>query len=77
MEYILNRITVDPDKCNGKPVIRDTRLTVQTVLEFLGAGEDEKEILRQYPFLEPDDIRASIKFAVELMNNNYSLKATA
>ncbi len=63
MEYLSDRITIDPDLCNGKPTIRGLRITVQTVLEFLGAGETETEILKQYPSLEKADLTACIKFA--------------
>jgi uncharacterized protein (DUF433 family) len=62
-QELLRRITVDPEVCNGKPTIRGKRITVQTILEFLGAGEDREEILRQYPSLEPADIDASVAFA--------------
>jgi uncharacterized protein (DUF433 family) len=54
----INRITIDPALCNGKPAIRGTRIAVQTVLEYLGAGESRDEILRQFPMLEPEDIAA-------------------
>jgi len=46
MEYITNRITLDDQLCNRKPTIRGKRITVQTILEFLGAGESREEILR-------------------------------
>jgi uncharacterized protein (DUF433 family) len=58
-----DRITVDAAVCNGKPTIRGKRITVQTVLEYLGAGESREEILRQYPSLEPEDIDACLAFA--------------
>ena len=77
MEYLSDRITIDPDLCNGKPTIRGMRITVQTVLEFLGAGESENEILNQYPSLEKGDITACIKFAADLMNRNYIIKSVA
>jgi uncharacterized protein (DUF433 family) len=77
LEYLGGRITVHPDLCNGKPTIRGKRLTVQTVLEFLAAGESREEILRQYPFLEPEDIDACLRFAARLMEHQYSLKMTA
>lgn len=50
-----SRITVDPEVCNGRPTIRGKRITAQTILEFLLAGENREEILRQYPSLEPAD----------------------
>jgi len=57
-----NRITIDPAICNGKPTIRGLRITVQTVLEYLGAGESHENILRQFPMLEPEDINACLVF---------------
>ncbi len=74
MEYIAERITLDPDLCNGKPTIRGKRITVQTILEFLGAGESAEEILLQYPSLEPDDIAACMRFAAQLMNRHYVIR---
>ena len=62
MECIADRITIDDNLCNGKPTIRGKRITVQTVLEFLSAGENQEEILRQYPSLEMADIAACLKF---------------
>ena len=62
MENILDRIAINSDICNGKPVIKGTRITVQSILDYLSACEKEQEILRQYPFHKPEDIMASIKF---------------
>lgn len=73
-ERLEDRITVDPEICNGKPTIRGKRITVQTILEFLLAGEDREEILRQYPSLEPLDIDACLAFAIKLMSHNYVVK---
>jgi uncharacterized protein (DUF433 family) len=58
-----DRITQDPALCNGKPTLRGKRITVETVLEFLRAGESREEILRQYPSLEDADIDACLAFA--------------
>lgn len=77
MEYIFDRITIDDKILNGKPVIRGKRISVQTILEYLGAGESYEEILKQYPSLEPDDIKACLRFASELMNRNYVIKTVA
>ncbi len=74
MEYIADRITIDEKLCNGKPTIRGKRITVQTVLEFLSAGETAGEILRQYPSLESEDITACLEFAAALMSRNYSIR---
>jgi len=64
--YITERIAIDPDICNGRPIIRGKRITVQTVLEFLFAGTTREELLAQYPILEPADIDACQQFAIEL-----------
>jgi uncharacterized protein (DUF433 family) len=77
MNFISNRITIDENICSGKPTIRGKRIAVQTVLEFLSAGESAEEILNQYPSLEPEDISACLKFATELMNRNYVIKLVA
>ncbi|WP_428654193.1 DUF433 domain-containing protein [Runella sp.] len=69
--YITERIAIDPDICNGRPIIRGMRITVQTVLEFLFAGTTREEILYQYPMLEPEDIDACQQFAIKLMEKHY------
>jgi uncharacterized protein (DUF433 family) len=61
-EYLGGRITLHPDLLNGKPAIRGKRIAVQTVLEFLAAGESREEILRQYPSLEPEAIDPCFAF---------------
>jgi uncharacterized protein (DUF433 family) len=67
------RITIDPEICNGRPVIRGMRVTVETVLGYLGAGDSAEEILKQYPMLEAEDITACLVFASRLMHNRYTL----
>ena len=75
--YMEGRVTIDPDICNGKPTIRGQRITVQTILEFLSAGESETEILRQYPTLTKEDIRSCLQFATEMMGQRFSLQKIA
>jgi uncharacterized protein (DUF433 family) len=58
MKEVLNRITIIDGICNGKPTIRGMRITVQTVLEYILAGDSDKEILESYPFLEKEDLEA-------------------
>lgn len=77
MEYLTERITIDNNLCNGKPTIRGKRITVQTILEFLGAGDTKEEILRQYPTLVLEDIDACLQFAANLMSHQFSTKAIA
>ncbi len=77
MTKIGDRITIDETICNGKPTIRGKRITVQTILEFLSAGETAEEVLRQFPSLEREDISACLEFASGLMNRNYVIKSIA
>jgi uncharacterized protein (DUF433 family) len=77
MEYITERITIDPDLCNGKPTIRGKRITVQTILEYLSSGDSKEEILEAYPSLESEDIDSCLKFASKLMKNQYDIRPTA
>lgn len=65
MQVVSDRITIDENICNGKPTIRGKRIAVQTILEFLGAGESIEEVLNQYPSLEREDITACLKFVVK------------
>ena len=55
-------ITVSPTLCNGKPTIRGMRITVETVLGYLEAGESREEILKNFPNLEEADIDACLDF---------------
>ncbi len=77
LSYFDGGITIDADLCNGKPTIRGQRITVQTIIEFLSAGETEEEILRQYPTLNKKDIHICLAFASQMMNRKYSLKEIA
>lgn len=62
MENLLDRITIRPDLCHGKPTIRNKRYTVELILDLLSAGMTNEEILQDHPALETDDIRAAIVF---------------
>ena len=77
LEYLDGRITVNPDLCNGRPTVRGLRITVETVLGFLSAGDSPDEILHQYPSLERSDIDACIRFAADLMAHRYTLQRVA
>lgn len=76
-EADLSRITIDPDVCNGKPVIRGLRITVETVLGHLSAGDSAEDILAAFPMLEPEDVTACLAFASKLMGHRYSVKEVA
>jgi len=58
-----SRITFNPDQCGGRPCIRGMRIRVKDVLDMLAAGASESEILSDFPYLEPEDIRASLEYA--------------
>ena len=60
---LLQRITIEPGKCGGRPCIRGLRLRVADVLHLLSAGATFEEILADYPFLEREDILAAIEYA--------------
>jgi uncharacterized protein (DUF433 family) len=61
-----DRISVEPKVCHGKPCIKGTRIMVSIILDYLHAGDDRAEILRQYPTLEPLDIDAALGYAAWL-----------
>ncbi len=63
MEKMNARITINPEICNGKPIIRGMRITVKTVLDFLASGESAENLLQAYPFLEREDILACLNYA--------------
>lgn len=77
MDFLTDRIVIDSAICNGKPIIRGKRITVQTILEFLSAGDSKEDILKQFPSLVAEDIDACLKFAVNLMSHQYSIRAIA
>ena len=60
---LLRRISARPDVFGGKPIIRNMRLSVETILSLLAQGASAEEILDDYPKLEQDDIRACIAYA--------------
>lgn len=59
------RITIEPGKCGGRPCIRGMRITVYDVLSYLASGMSEEEILKDFPYLEADDIRACLVYAAD------------
>ena len=64
-----DRIEVNPEICHGKPVIRGTRIMVRNILGSLAGGESITDILKNYPELTTEDIRAAIAFAIELVDD--------
>jgi uncharacterized protein (DUF433 family) len=63
MTALLDRISIDPKICFGKPCIKGTRIWVSLILDVLASGETDVQILAAYPQLQPEDIRASLAYA--------------
>ncbi len=66
---LLARITVDPEQCGGRPCIRGMRIRVIDVLELLAAGETPDQILADYPYLEAEDVSASLLYAARQLDH--------
>jgi uncharacterized protein (DUF433 family) len=66
---LLKRITIEPGKCGGRPCIRGMRMRVVDILDLLSAGASHEEILRDYPYLEREDILAAIEYAARQMDH--------
>jgi len=62
----IDRITIDPAICHGKPCIRGMRYPVESLLELLGAGMSQEQLLADYPDLQPDDLQAALTYAARL-----------
>lgn len=63
MTYLMERITVDPRTCGGRPCIRGMRIRVTDILDLLAAGLSAQQVLEELPDLEQADIEAALKFA--------------
>jgi uncharacterized protein (DUF433 family) len=66
MSELLDRITIDPEICHGKPCIRGLRYPVEVILELLAGGATTEDILRDFEDLERDDVMAALAFAARL-----------
>lgn len=73
-EY-LARITINPNQCGGRPCIRGLRIRVTDILELLGSGASNDEILEDYPYLEGEDILAAIEYAARQTDHAVLLSA--
>ncbi len=71
MKSLIERITINSEICNGKPTIRGLRITVSTILEYLSAGETVENILKAYPMLEEEDIKACLQFAKVVTDKSF------
>ncbi|MBV6393356.1 MAG: hypothetical protein KPEEDBHJ_02596 [Anaerolineales bacterium] len=71
MNPLLDRISIDPNICFGKPCIRGTRIWVSLILDFLASGMGMDELLTEYPQLTRDDILAAIAYGAEMSRERY------
>jgi len=62
-ENLLKRITINPEVCHGKPVIRDSRYMVETILEYLASGDSIEDILEEFSDLTHEDVLACFAYA--------------
>jgi uncharacterized protein (DUF433 family) len=69
MSSLLDRITVDPEQCGGRPCIRGMRVRVIDVLELLAAGQTPEQIVADYPYLEREDISAALAYAARRLDH--------
>ena len=67
----LQRISIDPNVCFGKPCVRGTRLWVSLILDFLAAGSSIDELTTEYPGLHRDDVLACIAYGAEMSRERY------
>jgi uncharacterized protein (DUF433 family) len=66
MATLIDRITIDPEICHGKPCIRGLRYPVESLLELLSSGMTTDQILADYEDLERDDVLAALEYAARL-----------
>ena len=65
-DQLLQRISIDPRVCFGKPVIRGTRIWVSLIVDNLAEGVSDAELLAAYPNLKPEDLKAALSYAAEM-----------
>lgn len=72
-EEVLDRISIDPHVCFGKPCIKGTRLWVSLILDFLASGWTTEQVLQEYPGLTPLDVQACIAYGAEMSRERHVL----
>ncbi len=70
-EELLQRISIDPNVCFGKPCIRGTRIWVSLILDFLASGMSQAEVIHEYLHLTHDDILAALAYGAEMSRERY------
>ena len=73
MEELLERVIIDPNILVGKPVIRGTRIPVYLIVELMASGMDVGEVLREYPELKEEDVKAALLYASRLLEREITV----
>ncbi|WP_297332916.1 DUF433 domain-containing protein [Flavobacterium sp.] len=73
---LLERITINPEVCHGKPCVRNMRWPVEVIIDMLGSGMSTEEILEDHPELEKEDLLACLNFA-RLYLSGHNIKSVA
>jgi len=73
LEKLLKRVVVDPHILAGKPVIRGTRIPVYLIIELIATGMNIKDVLKEYPELKEDDVKASLFYASKLLEREITV----
>ncbi|MDQ1638083.1 MAG: hypothetical protein QOF62_1422 [Pyrinomonadaceae bacterium] len=69
MIELLDRITINPDQCGGRPCIRGMRIRVVDILDLYAAGLSAEQILEEMPDLERDDLKAALQYAARRIDH--------
>ena len=77
MNICMAEIVIDEDIRHGKPIIKGTRITVSTILEFLSAGDSFDEILKAYPSITKEDILACLNYARKIVDNHSAINTAS
>lgn len=73
MEELLERIAVDPNVLAGKPVIKGTRIPIYLIVELIASGMTMKDVLKEYPELKEDDVKAALLYASKLLEKEITV----
>lgn len=77
MANLLERIDIKQEVQGGRPIIKGTRITVKTVLEYVAAGESTDNIVRHFPPITKEDIMACVAFAAKMLEKDFTIKELA
>ncbi len=72
-DEVLDRISINPNVCFGKPCVKGTRIWVSLILDFLASGMSQEEVLKEYPDLTALDIQACLAYGAEMSRERYVL----